>query len=330
MEIQTAPVQPAGDRQRETAPRGFLVAGRLWNRDYIDELSILTESTIAITLLKDAQESFESNYTYNFRTGTFSFSRIFYGWNKNPLLRVSVKSESPMLKEFNLMTTRQMGLFAVFASAIIISIFYFLLRWVNIPLAMISRSLKSEDPQIIHSLEQKPNEFGNLARLIVTFFHQKSEPVKEVRSQNAQRRPSLNQTRRSWLLLKLRRWPLFPLLQSRRLRCGTRRQSACRLEGRRSAGGPLPFVPPDKQRDVQGMIDRVIQGNSFTDFEIRCNRRDGSPIDLTISAAPLRDATGAVGGIMAVIHDTTVNRQLIREIIEISGREQIRNRPGPP
>ncbi|MCX5905537.1 MAG: hypothetical protein NTV89_19170, partial [Proteobacteria bacterium] len=30
MEIQTAPVQPAGDRQRETAPCGFLVAGRLW------------------------------------------------------------------------------------------------------------------------------------------------------------------------------------------------------------------------------------------------------------------------------------------------------------
>ena len=48
MEIQTAPIQPAGDRLRETAPRGFLVAGRLWSRDYIDELSILTESTITV------------------------------------------------------------------------------------------------------------------------------------------------------------------------------------------------------------------------------------------------------------------------------------------
>ena len=67
-----------------------------------------------------------------------------------------------------------------------------------------------------------------------------------------------------------------------------------------------------------------MQGNSFTDFEIRCNKKDGSPIDLTISSAPLRDATGAVSGIMAVIHDITINRQLIREIIEISGREQIR------
>ena len=67
-----------------------------------------------------------------------------------------------------------------------------------------------------------------------------------------------------------------------------------------------------------------MQGNSFTDFEIRCNKKDGAPIDLTISAAPLRDATGAVSGIMAVILDITVNQQLIREIIEISGREQIR------
>jgi PAS domain S-box-containing protein len=89
-------------------------------------------------------------------------------------------------------------------------------------------------------------------------------------------------------------------------------------------GRPLPFVPPDKERDVRGMIDRVLQGNIFTDFEIRCNKKDGEPIELTISSAPLRDASGAIGGIMAVIHDTTVNRRLIREIIDISGREQIR------
>jgi PAS domain S-box-containing protein len=89
-------------------------------------------------------------------------------------------------------------------------------------------------------------------------------------------------------------------------------------------GRPLPFVPADKQHDVQVMIERVLQGNSFTDFEIRCNKKDGALVDLTITSAPLRDASGAVGGIMTVILDITVNQQLIREIIEISGREQIR------
>jgi len=325
MEIQTAPVQPASDRQRETAPCGFLVAGRLWNRDYVDELSILTESTIVITPLKDAEESIESNYTYNYRVGSFSFSRIFYGFNQNPLLLVSVKSESPMLREFNLMTTRQMGLFAVFASAIIISIFYFLLRWVNMPLAMISRSLKTEDPQIIHSLEKKRNEFGNLARMIVNFFQQKGDLVREV-SERKRAEEALRESNEALMAL-IEASPLAIVSIAAGQTVKMWNPAAERMFGWKAEevlGRPLPFVPPDKQRDVQSMIDRVIQGNIFTDFEIRCNKRDGAPIELTISSAPLRDESGAISGIIAVIHDTTINRQLIQEIIEISGREQIR------
>jgi PAS domain S-box-containing protein len=325
MEIQTAPIQPAGDRQRETAPCGFLVAGRLWNRDYVDELSILTESTIAITPLKNADESIESSYTYNYRTGTFSFSRVFYDWNQNPLLQVSVRSESPMLKEFNLMTSRQMWLFAVFAFAIIITIFYFLLRWVNIPLAMISRSLKTEDPKIIHSLDKKRNEFGNLARLITTFFHQKDELVREV-SERKRAEEALSESNEALVAL-IEASPLAIVSIAAGQTVKMWNPAAERMFGWKAEevlGRPLPFVPPDKQRDVQVMIERVMQGNIFTDFEIRCNKKDNTPIELTISSAPLRDETGTVSGIMAVIHDTTMNRQLIREIIEISGREQIR------
>ncbi len=68
----------------------------------------------------------------------------------------------------------------------------------------------------------------------------------------------------------------------------------------------------------------VLQGKSFTDIELRCQKRDGSPIDIVISSAPLRDASGAVSDVMAVIIDTTLNRQLIQEILEISAREQRR------
>jgi signal transduction histidine kinase len=57
---------------------------------------------------------------------------------------------------------------------------------------------------------------------------------------------------------------------------------------------------------------------------MRCHKSDGSPIDIVISSAPLRDASGVVSDIMAVIIDTTLNRQLIQEILEISAREQSR------
>ena len=272
-----------------------------------------------------AAENVDSSYTYKYRTGTFSFSRVFYGWNQTPLLRVSVMNESPLLKEFNLMTARQIMLFAVFALAIITGIFYFLLRWVNIPLKMISRSLKTEDPQLIRRLEGSRTEFGNLARLITTFFRQKTELVTEV-SERKRAEDALREANEALMaLIEASPLAIVSIGTGRMVKMWN--PAAERVFGwteEEVLGRPLPFVPPDKQRDVQAMMERVAQGNSFTDFEIRCNKKDGSPVELTISAAPLRDATGAVGGIMTVIHDTTMNRQLIREIIEISGREQIR------
>ncbi len=194
---------------------------------------------------------------------------------------------------------------------------------------MTSRNLKTEDPQLIHRLEGSRTEFGNLARLITTFFRQKSELVKEVSERKRAEEALIESNEALMALIEASPLAIVSIAAGQKVKMWN--PAAERMFGwsaEEVLGRPLPFVPPDKQRDVQGMMERVTQGNSFTDFEIRCNKKDGSPIDLTISAAPLRDATGAVSGIMAVIHDTTMNRQLIREIIEISGREQDQDRPG--
>ena len=325
IEIHTAPVQPVSDRFRETAPQGYLIAGRLWSKDYINELSILTESTITLSPIRAGEKTFESSYRYDPVSGSFGFSRMLSGWDWNPVMRIHVLSESSILKQFNALATTQLVLFIIFALVILVAISLFLVRWVSTPLKLISKSLKTGDPGALKSLRQDKTEFGNLAQLIAMFFHQKVELTKEV-SERTRAEEALMETNQALAAL-IESAPLAIVSITAEQKIKTWNPAAERMFGWREEevlGRPLPFVPADKQRDIQGMIERVLQGSSFTDFEIRCNKKDGALIALTISSAPLRDASGSVSGIIAVILDITVNQQLIREIIEISGREQIR------
>ncbi|HEY0082216.1 MAG TPA: PAS domain S-box protein, partial [Pyrinomonadaceae bacterium] len=72
-------------------------------------------------------------------------------------------------------------------------------------------------------------------------------------------------------------------------------QSAERIYGWSEAevlGRVLPTVPPDKLEEVRRNHRRAVAGTSFTAFETVRVRKDGVPINVSISTAPLRDAEG--------------------------------------
>ena len=77
-------------------------------------------------------------------------------------------------------------------------------------------------------------------------------------------------------------------------------------------GRPLLNVPPDKQEEHRALRARVLQGNSFTGFETRRVRKDGTPVEVSLSTAPLHDRSGDVVGIIAVYQDIS-ERYLIAE-----------------
>jgi PAS domain S-box-containing protein len=65
----------------------------------------------------------------------------------------------------------------------------------------------------------------------------------------------------------------------------------------------LPHVP-DSKRDESDRLDAIVRdGRSFSDHETVRQRKDGTPIDVAIAAAPLRDGSGQVVGNMVVYSD---------------------------
>jgi len=80
-------------------------------------------------------------------------------------------------------------------------------------------------------------------------------------------------------------------------------------------GRPLPIVPDEKQEEFLALRQRVLQGESYTGVEVRRKKRDGSPIEISISTAPLRDAHGEISGIMGVVADVTERKQMVEALI---------------
>ena len=72
---------------------------------------------------------------------------------------------------------------------------------------------------------------------------------------------------------------------------------------------PNPTVPLDKLEEHNAFRQSVLQGTTLPSVESRRQKKDGSPIDISFSAAPLRDSEGKITGAVAVVADITEQKR---------------------
>ena len=74
-------------------------------------------------------------------------------------------------------------------------------------------------------------------------------------------------------------------------------------------GKPLPYIPVERQQEFLSIWNHVARGVEFHQVEVRRQRKDGSPIDASISVRPLRGADNRIVGVMSVIADITERKR---------------------
>ncbi|MEA2605066.1 MAG: hypothetical protein QOF89_6058 [Acidobacteriota bacterium] len=79
-------------------------------------------------------------------------------------------------------------------------------------------------------------------------------------------------------------------------------------------GQRLPIVPDDKWDEHVALGQRVLAGERFIGIEVRRRDKTGAPIDLRISAAPLRGAQGRVQGMALFFEDINDRKRAERAI----------------
>lgn len=88
-------------------------------------------------------------------------------------------------------------------------------------------------------------------------------------------------------------------------------------------GRTNPIVPKGRGEEFRQLRERAVAGEVYAGMEVRVRRKDGSPLDISVSTAPLRDGTGTIVGLMAVVADISERKRMeeaLRESLQKSRR----------
>jgi PAS domain S-box-containing protein len=88
-------------------------------------------------------------------------------------------------------------------------------------------------------------------------------------------------------------------------------------------GRPVPIVPADLRDESAGLQSRVMGGESLNGVEITRHKKDGTAVTVNLFAAPLRDATGRVTGILALMEDVTGVKRLEQQVVQAQKMEAV-------
>ncbi len=82
-----------------------------------------------------------------------------------------------------------------------------------------------------------------------------------------------------------------------------------------------PTVPVDAVEFFLTNMERIAEGETIRDLDVRRLHRDGSQIDVSISAGPIRDAHGTVIGAIGLMMDVTSRKRSERALAASEGRK---------
>lgn len=85
-------------------------------------------------------------------------------------------------------------------------------------------------------------------------------------------------------------------------------------------GRPAPMLAEAQRDQLNGLIEQGLAGDTRTPLELRCLRKDGSPVDVSLWAAPLRGETGEFVGRVEIFMDVTEQRRMQEALRESEAR----------
>jgi PAS domain S-box-containing protein len=88
-------------------------------------------------------------------------------------------------------------------------------------------------------------------------------------------------------------------------------------------GRPPPVVPLDDGDESRALLERPLRGEALVAVELQRQRKDGAPVDLSVSTAPLRDGSGGIIGVVALAADITQRKQLEQQLRQAQKLEAI-------
>lgn len=139
IEVYGAPIQPSRDSSRITKPQGYFFVGRLWDRNYLNELETITNSKIEILDRNGASKTDFRNYSDSLKV-----LKPLYNYD-NKCIKYVLFSFSPVfLKPYFDSSKSETTYYLLFISIILISLSFYLYYSIIKPIKLLSLSLEKK------------------------------------------------------------------------------------------------------------------------------------------------------------------------------------------
>ncbi len=173
MEVRGATIQWGDDVERVKSSEGYFFVGRLWGKDFTDEIAKATNTKINIS---DKPEKL----TPSPQKGIIVFSRKLNEWDGKLLAYINVTAKSKIIGLYQKAFRMFLIQLVIFSLTILLIIAIYLFGFITAPLGMISKSLKEESITPAEKLLEEKTEFGDIMRLVKKFLEQRRSLIKEV------------------------------------------------------------------------------------------------------------------------------------------------------
>ncbi len=173
MEIRGATVHGSKDYSRQTPQEGFFFVGRLWNEPELEGMALFSNTNLSLVFGRQPPREIVED-------GLISFSKPLPGWDGQTVAYLVVRNEMPVVGLLNRSNERLIMSLFIFASVLLLLIYWSVVRWVSHPLRRIMDTLKRSDPKPIERLCWDHSEFGEMARATKKFFEQRDNLIREM------------------------------------------------------------------------------------------------------------------------------------------------------
>lgn len=175
LEIRSAPVQPSSDGNRSSTPRGWLIASRLWDREHLQSLGKLTESSIRFAAPGQAPTPPESS-----TPSQLTVLRPLTDWRGDTVRMLYITRDMPAIAQRLEADAFEARVFILFGLLLMGALGLSLHGWVLNPLNAIGDSLALQDAAPLGPVIAQKTELSRIARRIEVSFEQQQELRREV------------------------------------------------------------------------------------------------------------------------------------------------------
>lgn len=184
MQMGAATIHAVADTGMVQSPVGYIVIAKLWDSTYLEDFSQTLDYNVRIYLAEPKVQTDHPTFNVNIVIPL-------KGWDNKPVAWLRFRSSNPFITQLQSLGKHVFLGILLFTLSFLLLQFALLYQWINSPLRTISLSLKNGNPELIHYLSLRHNEFGEIARLVKRFFEQ-----------NQQLRTEMEERRKTEMLLR--------------------------------------------------------------------------------------------------------------------------------